>query len=354
MTYRIVEIEAPSRVTAKYSVLIIYTGGTLGMTHDELGTLRPFDFEKIIEEMPVLKSLDLRLTVISFPQPIDSSNIMINHWNQLAQIIERYYHQHDGFVVLHGTDTMAYSASALSFMLEGLCKPVVFTGAQLPFGAARSDANQNLVAALQIASAHHQQEPVIQEVAIYFDYFLFRGNRCKKVESVHFDAFESENYPPLAEAGISIDFDFNALYRPLTDQPFKAYQIAPTQIALIKLFPGYNDTVMAHTLETPGLQAVLLETFGSGNAPTSQEFKTMLKKAIDQGVIVYNVSQCNGGRVLQGRYSTSKHLLDMGVISGADITTEAALAKMQFLLSTAPNSQQILAYLSTPLRGEMA
>ena len=353
MNFRIVEIDSQVQSPA-YSVLIIYTGGTLGMAQDERGILRPFDFEKIIDEMPVLKTLGLRLTVISFPDPIDSSNIRIEHWNHLANIIHTYYHQYHGFVILHGTDTMAYSASALSFMLEGLTKPVIFTGAQLPIGAARSDANQNLVAALQIASAYQDDEPVVKEVCIYFDYFLFRGNRCKKVESLHFDAFESENYPPLAEAGISIDFNLGVLYEPPDEPPFKAHEMQFTHVALIKLFPGYYDDVLEHIFDTPGLQAVVLETFGSGNAPTTDSFKTMIQKAIDQGIIMYNVSQCNGGRVMQGRYSTSKHLQDMGVISGADITTEAALAKLQFLLSNDLKKPEILASLGTPLRGEMA
>lgn len=354
MNYRIVKIDSNAQNRKGNNVLVIYTGGTLGMSHDHQGVLRPFNFGKIIDEIPVLKHMDIQLTVISFPQPIDSSNMDITHWNDLVYIIKENYDSYDGFVILHGTDTMAYSASALSFLLEGLAKPVIFTGAQLPIGAARTDAGQNLIAALQMATAQDKEGPVVREVCIYFDYFLFRGNRCKKVESVHFDAFESMNYPPLAKAGVSIEFNNNALYREHPPKPFKVYQLQPVNIALIKLFPGYQMSVLTHLLSAPGLQAVVLETFGSGNAPTSSEFIEIMKKAIDRGIIVYNVSQCNGGRVVQGRYSTSKHLLDMGVVSGADITSEAALAKLQFLLSTKSDFIQITKHLSIPLRGEMS
>ncbi len=354
MNYRIVKIDPPLQDEEGYSILIIYTGGTLGMAHDEEGTLKPFNFGQIIEELPVLKKLGLLLTVISFPEPIDSSNMDITHWNDLGYIIQENYDSYDGFVVLHGTDTMAYSASALSFMLEGLSKPVIFTGAQLPIGTARSDAGQNLIAALQIASSHNDGGPIIREVCIYFDYFLFRGNRCQKVESVHFDAFESENYPALAEAGISIDFNYPVLYETPLVESFKVHKVQPVKIALIKLFPGLDEDLLDHILATPGLQAVVLETFGSGNAPTTERFQSALKKGISNEIIFFNVSQCNGGRVLQGRYTTSKHLLDLGVVSGADITPEAALAKLQFLLSTESNYHQIVRQLSIPLRGEMA
>jgi len=354
MNYRVVKLEAPGKPGDIRSILIIYTGGTLGMTHDEQGTLRPFNFGKIVDELPALRKLELNLTVISFPEPLDSSNINIGHWNDLADIIAAHYQEYDGFVILHGTDTMAYSASALSFMLEGQHKPVIFTGAQLPMSATRTDAGQNLIAALQIASAHNESGPIIKEVCIYFDYMLLRGNRCQKVESVHFDAFKSENYPALAEAGISIDFNHPWLHKPLGEDEFKVHHIRPCCIALIKLFPGMDYQWIEHQLKAPGLQAVLLETFGSGNAPTHPKFLKALGEAVEGGIVVFNVSQCNGGRVLQGRYATSKRLQEMGVVSGADITTEAALAKLQFLLSTGLNYPQIVSELSTSIRGEMA
>ncbi len=354
MNYRVVKLEAPDKPGEAKSILIIYTGGTLGMTHDDHGTLRPFNFGKIVDELPALKKLGLNLTVISFPEPLDSSNMQIDHWNDLADIIADQYEHYDGFVILHGTDTMAYSASALSFMLEGQRKPVIFTGAQLPMSATRTDAGQNLIAALQIASAQSESGPIVKEVCIYFDYMLLRGNRCQKVESVHFDAFKSENYPALAEAGISIDFNYPWLHQPQSQVDFKVHHIKPCSIALLKLFPGMDYQLVEHQLKAPGLQAVLLETFGSGNAPTHRPFIKALSEAIEGGIVVYNVSQCNGGRVLQGRYSTSKRLQEMGVVSGADITTEAALAKLQFLLSKELNYPQIVSELSTSIRGEMA
>ena len=353
MNYRVVNIQPQTGKDEKYSVLIIYTGGTMGMSYNDKATLSPFNFEEIINEMPVLKSMDLELAVVSFSEPIDSSNVTIDHWNLLASIIEKHYADYHGFVVLHGTDTLAYSASALSFMLDGLQKPVIFTGSQLPMGAVRTDANQNLIAALQIASSYDNRGPLVQEVCVYFDYFLYRGNRCKKVESVHFDAFESENYPPLAEVGISIDYNFASL-NIAPSSPLNVLPMKPTSIALIKLFPGLNEQLFKHTLQTPGLQGVVLETFGSGNAPTVSWFIQCINEAISNNIIIFNVSQCNGGRVIQGRYETSKHLLESGVISGGDITTEAALAKMQLIFSNSTEFNQMNTSLTTPMRGEMS
>lgn len=352
MTDRVVKIPISNGDQASRSVLIIYTGGTMGMSYDQNGTLVPFNFEGILNEMPELRAMDLDLTVVSFAEPIDSSNVTIEHWNRLAEIIEVNYHQYQGFVVLHGTDTLAYSASALSFMLEGLQKPVIFTGSQLPIGAIRSDARQNLVAALEIASAP-EGLPVVKEVCVYFDYFLYRGNRCKKVESIHFDAFESENYPPLAQVGINIEYNHAALQPAEGSATFRVYKLKPTCVALIKLFPGITQKYLEHILATPGLRAVVLETYGSGNAPTASWFLQAIITAMERDVIFYNVSQCNGGRVIQGRYVTSRHLQEAGVISGLDITTEAALSKMLFLFSKYQNKREIGAALATPLRGEM-
>lgn len=354
MKYRVVKIPSPLKKESKHSVLIIYTGGTMGMSYDRQGTLVPFNFEGILTEMPALRSMDLDLTVVSFPHPFDSSNVTTDHWNDLASIIEQHYQEYDGFVVLHGTDTLAYSASALSFMLEGLQKPVIFTGSQLPMGAIRSDAGQNLVAALQIASTSGEEGPVVREVCVYFDYFLYRGNRCKKVESLHFDAFKSENYPPLAEVGINIDYNHTALLRDRESMALTVQKIQPVCIALIKLFPGISELYVKHILKTPGLKGVVLETFGSGNAPTTDWFIQSIADAIDQDVIFFNVSQCTGGRVIHGRYVTSKHLQQAGVISGRDITPEAALSKMQFLFSKYHHTDKIRDILATPLRGEMS
>jgi len=352
MKHRVIKIQSQLPGKSTRSVLIIYTGGTMGMSYDKRGTLVPFNFGEIINEMPALRSMDLDLTIVSFLSPIDSSNVTINHWNDMASIIEENYRQYGGFVILHGTDTLAYSASALSFMLEGLQKPVIFTGSQLPMGAVRSDASQNLVAALQIASSG-EGGPQVKEVCIYFDYFLYRGNRCKKVESQYFDAFRSENYPPLAEVGINIEYNVAALQTEWAFTKFKVHKIKPVCIALLKLFPGMEENYVKHILNTTDLQAVVLETFGSGNAPTADWFTESLTNAIKKGVIIFNVSQCNGGHVIQGRYSTSRHLQEAGVISGRDITPEAALSKMQFLFSKYRKKSQIRSSLAAPIRGEM-
>ena len=353
MEYTSVKILPETDLGADQSVLIVYTGGTMGMSYDDQGTLTPFNFEGILNEMPALRSMEIQLTIISFKAPIDSSNVTIDHWNAIAEIIEQNYHNHCGFVVLHGTDTLAYSASALSFMLEGLQKPVIFTGSQLPLGAVRSDASQNLITALQIASSGGTDGPLVREVCVYFDYFLFRGNRCKKVESVHFDAFESENYPPLAEVGISIDYNQQMLQPESNIEQLQVHKFQSTNIALLKLFPGMNQSLVEQVFGTEGLQGVILETFGSGNAPTADWFIGIIRKAIQKGVVIFNVSQCNGGRVMQGRYATSVHLLESGVLSGGDITTEAALAKMQFLFSIGEKIDKIKTALVTSIRGEM-
>lgn len=333
-------------------VLIIYTGGTFGMTYDTNGVLIPFDFSLILEHLPTLKNLALELTVVSFENPIDSSNVNPTHWQALAKIIHNEYHQHDGFVVLHGTDTMAFTASALSFMLEGLTKPVIFTGAQLPIGEPRSDARENLITALEIASAKNQGNPVVPEVCIYFDYELLRGNRSKKVESMQFDAFDSGNYPPLAKAGVKIDYNYSFI-RPYENnrQLILRDRIDP-HISILKLFPGIPDSTVEAILNTKGLKAVILETYGSGNAPTSECLLKALKNAISKGVLVLNISQCPGGRVTQGKYETSRDLQQAGVIGGADLTTEAAVTKLMLLLGEY-GSEKAKALISKSLAGEL-
>ena len=313
-------------------ILIIYTGGTFGMSYDKDGVLIPFNFDYIIDQLPTLKNLALAITAVSFETPIDSSNINPEHWQLISSIIYDQYNEHDGFVVLHGTDTMAYTASALSFMLEGLNKPVVLTGAQLPISEPRSDARENLITALDIASARKYDVPLVPEVCIYFDYELLRGNRSKKVESMQFDAFDSGNYPPLAKAGVKIDYNFSAIRTPTESATLNLRATFETNIAIIKLFPGINRNVISSVLSINGLKAVILETYGSGNAPTLPWLIEDLKKAIELGVIIVNVSQCPGGRVVQGRYETSKKLQQIGVISGADMTTEAAVTKLMLLI----------------------
>lgn len=312
-------------------ILVIYTGGTFGMTYDKDGVLIPFDFASIIEHLPALKNLLLELTVVSFGTPIDSSNINPLHWQVIGQIIHDNYSSNDGFVVLHGTDTMAFTASALSFMLEGLSKPIVFTGAQLPISEPRSDARENLITALDIASAKREGIALVPEVSVYFDYVLLRGNRTKKAESMQFDAFDSGNYPPLAKAGVKIDYNFSVI-RPASKDKVHLRTKFDTNISILKLFPGINQETIGAILNAPNLKAVVLETYGSGNAPTLPWLIEELKKAIMRGIIIVNISQCPGGRVIQGRYETSKRLQQIGVISGADMTTEAAVTKLMLLL----------------------
>ncbi|MFD2203947.1 asparaginase [Shivajiella indica] len=354
MNYKIVRLNTAAKSDITSSVLIIYTGGTLGMAYDESGALVPFNFGQILEKVPTLTQMNIAITVISFPEPIDSSNVNMQHWVDMAYIIYENYDSYDGFVILHGTDTMAYSASMMSYMLEGLSKPVVFTGAQLPISAMRSDARENLMTALEIATAKANGNPVVPEVCIFFNHMLLRGNRSKKVQSVHFDAFESENYPALAEAGIIIDYNYPAI-RPFEEgKKLKFHNKLDNHVMILKLFPGITSQVMDSCFNIPGLKGVVLETFGSGNSPSEPWFLKSLEKAVDKGIIILNVSQCNGGRVIQGRYQTSRDLLRIGVLSGGDITTEAAITKMMFLLANEKKEHEIRRKLITPLVGEMS
>ena len=330
--------------------MIIYTGGTFGMAHDAAGVLVPFDFSLILEHLPALRNLALDLTVISFDQPIDSSNIKLIHWQQIAQLIYDHHHEQDGFVVLHGTDTMSYTASALSFMLQGLKKPVVFTGAQLPISELRSDARENLITSLEIAAAKKNGKAIVLEVCIYFGDELLRANRSKKAESMHFDAFQSDNYPPLAKAGVKIEYNEAAILTPKDE--LKLTDKLENAIVILKLFPGIPDEAVKAMTSINGLKAIVMETFGSGNAPTTPAFLQILKEAINRGIIILNVSQCSGGMVMQGRYETSKDLLQIGVISGSDMTTEAVLTKLMVLLPQFSGAE-IKEQLSRPLAGEM-
>jgi L-asparaginase len=350
--YDIIKLKTASKSRGLTSILIIYTGGTMGMAYDsDQRTLVPFDFKKILDQLPELQRFQLELTFISFEHPLDSSNMKPADWINLAKLIHTNYDTYDGFVILHGTDTMSYTASALSFLLENLNKPVILTGAQLPIGVVRTDARENFITALEIASSKKDGKPIVSEVCIYFNNFLLRGNRSKKVQSSHFDAFLSENYPYLAEAGVTMEYNHFALYRHSSMLPLKIYDKLETNICIIKLFPGIDEQYLRAVFNIPGLKGVVLETYGSGNGPTDNWFISCLKDAIGKGIVIYNVSQCIGGMVNQSQYLTSKLLNDIGVLSGGNITSEAAVTKLMFVLANM--KKDISKALTESLRGEM-
>ncbi|HBZ66608.1 MAG TPA: L-asparaginase 1 [Bacteroidales bacterium] len=340
-------------LTSCPSVLVIYTGGTIGMIKDsETGALKSFDWDHLYKQMPVLESLHCRIDPFSFDPLIDSSDMNPSFWIRLANVIEENYEVYDGFVVLHGTDTMAYTASMLSFMLEHLNKPVVFTGSQLPMGVIRTDGRENFITSIEIATAYEDGTPIVPEVCIYFENRLFRANRTIKFNAENFDAFLSGNYPPLAEVGIHIKYNRSHILKP-NFRRLKVHRELDTNVAILKLFPGITPHVISGILNIKGLKGLILETYGSGNAPTDHWFLDLLADAIRRGILIYNVTQCKEGSVDIGRYQTSVNLGRIGVIGGFDITTESALAKLMFLLGRKIEQDQIRELLGQSLRGEM-
>ncbi|MBK7383477.1 MAG: type I asparaginase [Flavobacteriales bacterium] len=336
------------------SVLLIYTGGTIGMLADpRTGILHPMDLAHLEEQVPELERVKVRLASTSFERAIDSSDIRPSDWIRLAAIIQKNYNDFDGFVVLHGSDTMAYTASALSFLLEGLAKPVILTGSQLPIGTIRTDAKENLITAIEIAAAKDEDGHArVPEVAVYFEYRLFRGNRTVKVHAERFEAFRSPNWPALAEAGVHIRYDRSAIL-PHRSGPLKAHDRMDDHVAVIRLFPGIRGAWVKHALAMPDLRATLLTTFGSGNGPTDPEFISALREARERGVILLNATQCVGGRVEQGRYVTSQAFVGMGVVPCSNMTVEAALTKAMFLLGRHSDAASVEHGMTEVLCGEM-
>lgn len=336
-------------------ILIIYTGGTIGMIKDpESGVLRPFDLDRILQQVPELSTFGYTLDAEAFAHPIDSSNMQPAIWLQLAGIIEKYYAAYDGFVILHGSDTMAYTASALSFLLENLGKSVVLTGSQLPIGHVRTDAKENLITSIEIAAAVHENgSSRVPEVCLYFDYQLYRGNRVIKYNAEKFEAFHSPNHPPLAEAGIRIRYHDNYIL-PQPAGSFKVHQQLGTQVASLKLFPGMSTVVFEAMLQASDLQVLVLEGYGAGNGPTEAWFLDGLARFIQKGKTVLAITQCHGGSVELGKYETSAQLLEIGVISGNDLTFEASVTKAMFLLGQGLTGQQLDNELQRPICGELS
>lgn len=340
----------------KPTILLIYTGGTIGMVKDfQTKALKSFDFDQISDKIPELQHLNCDVTTVSFEEPIDSSNMDIDDYIKIAEIVSDNYEAFDGFVVLTGSDTMSYVASMVSFMFENLQKPVIFTGSQLPIGDLRTDAKENLITSIQIASAQEKGETIVKEVGLYFEYKLYRANRTTKINAERFEAFASMNYPPLAESGVHLHFNKHLLLRPENKVgPLIFRKNLIKEVAVLKLFPGITEKVVAAIVNIPDLKGVILETYGSGNAPTEKWFVSLLEKTIKRGIHLVNVTQCIGGSVLLGMYETSTDLKNIGIINGKDITTEAALAKMMYLLGENLTNKEFKQYFETSLRGELS
>ena len=339
----------------KAKILLIYTGGTIGMMKDfETGALKAFNFAKLLHRIPELKQLECDIETFSFDNPIDSSNMNPEEWVKIATIIEDNYLFFDGFVVLHGSDTMSYSASALSFMLENLSKPVIFTGSQLPIGDLRTDAKENLITAIQIASLQIDHKPALSEVCLYFEYKLYRGNRTTKINSENFNAFISPNYPHLIESGVYLK-TFPELFLPkIKVKKLRIHKNFENNVTIVKIFPGMSQTILSAIFAIPKLKGVILETYGAGNAPTEEWFLSLLKKGISRGLQIVNVTQCSIGSVTMGKYETSSEMKEIGIISGKDITTEAAVTKLMYLLAENVPIDSFKKIFETSLHGELS
>jgi L-asparaginase len=343
-------------MSKKPNILIVYTGGTIGMVKDyKTKALKAFDFSQIIENIPELEQLNCNIKSISFDDPIDSSNMNTSFYKELAETIQYNYKKFDGFVVLTGSDTMSYISSAISFMFENLQKPIIFTGSQLPIGDLRTDAKENLITSIEIACSQKDSKPIIAEVCLYFEHKLYRANRTTKINAEQFEAFTSMNYPPLAESGVHLNFNEHYIYKP--KEVIKELVVRKElidDIVILKLFPGITEKVVHSILNINNLKGVILETYGSGNALDKPWFLNLLKEAILKNIKIINVTQCAGGSVMQGHYETSLGLKEIGIISGKDITTESAVAKLMYLLNENLSLKQFTFYFEKPLRGEIS
>ena len=338
------------------NVLIIYTGGTIGMTRTENGYApQSGQFRRAMEAIPDLYAEQMpRWDMLEMDPLLDSSNMTVHEWNKIAQLVADHYDAYDGFVVLHGTDTMAYTASALSFMLEGLAKPVILTGSQLPIGTLRTDGKENLITSIEIAAAKNPDgTPAVPEVCIFFENELMRGNRTTKINAENFNAFRSFNYPALAKAGIHIRYNEHLIRRPDPSRSMKPHYLFDTNVVVLTLFPGIQESIINSVLHVPGLKAVVLKTFGSGNAPQKEWFIRQLKDASERGIVIVNITQCQSGAVEMGRYETGLHLLQAGVISGYDSTPECAVTKLMFLLGHGLTQEEIRYRMNSDLAGEI-
>lgn len=336
-------------------IMIIYTGGTIGMRENpDTRALEPFDFNHLLDNVPKLRLLDIDIVSYEFAKPIDSSSMTPSHWQDIARVIKKHYDSFDGFVVLHGTDTMAYTASALSYMLRNLSKPVIITGSQLPIGDVRTDGEENLITALQVAAKRDKDgRQTVREVAILFEDYLWRGNRATKHSSDNFNAFSSNNYPPLASIGLGIHFNRESLLHEDNEEPLDVRLEMDDNVMYVDLFPGITESTVRHLFSTPGIKGIVMKTFGSGNGPDSPWFIAALKEVIDRGVVVVNISQCSNGSVNPTIYSSGLGIYNAGTICGLDLTSEAAITKLMHLFGNGYSAEQVKEMMMTPIAGEL-